>query len=248
MVREKADGIQLLTKDCVVGVIDDDPVNAALLEAMLARSGYSGLTFGSVAEFRRRSNPGALDLILLDWDMPGESGIKFLRYMREHEQMTTPVIFVTHYDRDEQIVEGLRAGADDYVTKPVAAPVLMARIESVLRRLKRSPEPVEEWPPFTFDISQKLLQKNGRICHTTNREFTLMLFLFRRQGRIVTRESLLSHVWRISPNVKTRTLDTHASRLRKQFGLDGSSGWLLEGVYQQGYCLKRVKAPVEPTA
>ena len=240
MIKEPVDQAQRQAKDCVVGVIDDDPVNAALLEAMLARSGYTGLTFKSAADFRRRSGPDSVDLILLDWDMPDESGIEFLRSMREQERMVTPVIFVTHYDRDEQIVQGLNAGADDYVTKPVEAPVLIARIESVLRRLSRKDGPVESWPPFEFDISQRSLRIDGRSRHVTNREFELMLFMFRRHGRIVTRESLLIHVWRLTSNVATRSIDTHVSRVRKLFGLDGSSGWHLEGVYQKGYCLNPV--------
>jgi len=235
----------LKTKDCVVGVIDDDPVNSAMLEAMLARAGYTGLTFASAADFRRRSGADSVDMILLDWDMPGESGIAFLRSMREQERMTTPVIFVTHYDRDEQIVQGLNAGADDYVTKPVDAKILIARIESVLRRLNRKGGDVESWPPFEFDITERALRIEGRPRHATNREFELMLFMFRRHGRVVTRESLLTHVWRLNGNVETRSIDTHVSRLRKLFGLDGSSGWRLEGVYQKGYCLKRVAESVD---
>jgi DNA-binding response OmpR family regulator len=89
------------------------------------------------------------------------------------------------------------------------------------------------------------LRIGGRLCHATNREFELMLFMFRRHGRVVTRESLLVHVWRLSGNVETRSIDTHVSRLRKLFGLDGSSGWRLDGVYQKGYCLKRVPESVE---
>lgn len=227
-------------RDCVIGVIDDDPVNAALLEAILARAGYTALTFDSAEEFRRRSGPGSVDLILLDWDMPGESGLDFLRVMREQEHMTTPVIFVTHYDLDDQVAQGLNAGADDYVTKPVEAKVLVARIESVLRRLNRKSELMERWPPFEFDFEQRALRINGALRHATNREFELMLFMFRRHGRVVTRESLLKHVWRLNGNVETRSIDTHVSRLRKSFGLDGSSGWQLEGIYQKGYCLRRI--------
>lgn len=232
------------TRDCVIGVIDDDPVNAALLEAMLTRAGYTGLTFASAADFRRRSNPDSVDLILLDWDMPGESGLEFLRTMREQDRITTPVIFVTHYDRDEQIALGLNSGADDYLTKPVAAGVLMARIESVRRRLNPKEDGLEHWPPFEFNIPQRLLRIEGQPRRTTNREFELMLFLFRRHGRILGRESLLKHVWRLNSKVETRSIDTHVSRLRKSFGLDGSSGWRLESVYQKGYCLKQ--APEQP--
>jgi len=225
--------------DCVVGVIDDDPVTAALLEAVLTAAGYTGLTFRSAADFRKRSGPDSVDLILLDWDMPGESGIDFLRSMREQERMTLPVIFVTHYDRDEQIVEGLNAGADDYVTKPIQGPVVIARIESVLRRTNPANGTVESWPPFEFDVSRRSLRVDGKTRHVTNREFELMLFMFRRHGRIITREMLLMHVWRLSRTVETRSIDTHVSRVRKSFGLDGTSGWVLEGVYQKGYCLKQ---------
>lgn len=242
-MTEPIDTMTVRSQDWVVAVIDDDPVNAALLEAMLTRAGYTGLAFHSTAEFRRRSGPDSVDLILLDWDMPDENGLEFLRAIREHDRATTPVIFVTHFDRDEQVALGLNSGADDYVTKPVDASVLIARIESVMRRLHQPSGTLESWPPFEFDLTQRQIRLDGTSCRATNREFELMLFMFRRQGRVVSRESLLTHVWRLNGNVETRSIDTHVSRLRKSFGLDGSSGWQLEGVYQKGYCLRRITDP-----
>lgn len=230
-------------KDCLIGVIEDDPVTAALLETILERAGYTGVTFRSPAEFRKTSGAGSVDLLLLDWDMPGESGLEFLCILREQDRITTPVIFVTHYGDDERVAEGLNAGADDYVIKPVVANVLIARIESVLRRLDQRPRVEDKWPPFEFDISNRLLRIDGEPCSITDREYDLMLFMFRRAGRIVSRNTLLKHVWHLNSNVKTRSIDTHFSRLRKVFGLDGSSGWRLEGVYQKGYCLKQVPGP-----
>jgi len=227
-------------KDCLIGVIEDDPVTAALLETILERAGYTGVTFRSPAEFRKTSGSSSVDLLLLDWDMPGESGLEFLCSLREQEQTTTPVIFVTHYGDDERVAKGLNSGADDYVIKPVVAKVLVARIESVLRRLDQLPQVEDEWPPFEFDISNRSLRIAGEPRQVTDREYELMLFMFRRAGRVVSRETLLKHVWNLNSNVKTRSIDTHFSRLRKVFGLDGSSGWRLEGVYQKGYCLKQV--------
>lgn len=226
----------------IIGVIEDDKVQAALLDAMLAHAQFTPLVYSSCQEFRRRNGISVVDLLLLDWNLPEETGLDFLKALRASDQPALPVILVTANQREAQIVEGLNAGSDDYIVKPVRSAELVARIESALRRCHPPHAAREMHGPFTFISEQRRLLFNDRLLKTTPREFDLMLFLFRRPGKVIAREALLAQVWKKSANVSTRSIDTYISRLRRNFGLDGSSGWQLEGVYQRGYCLVRTNA------
>ena len=97
---------------------------------------------------------------------------------------------------------------------------------------------VEELPPYVIDYSRRRISMNGRDISLTEREFDLAAFLFRRRGRVVSREALLEGVWNIRSDVATRTVDTHISRLRKKLELAGEHGWRLNAVYQHGYRLE----------
>lgn len=225
----------------VVGVIEDDPVHSEIVAVVLEQAGFSAVQYGSALEFRRHASPGDFDLLLVDWDLPGESGLDFLRNIREAGLASVPVIFVTAMEDEARIVEALSRGADDYIVKPAKSAELVARVRTVLRRAGSTPSQANAliFPPFEFDASSLRLTVDGNHVHLTPREFEMSLFLFRRAGRIVSREALLTQVWGVSRNVDTRSIDTYASRLRKRLGLDGSSGWRLEGIYQHGYRLSR---------
>ncbi len=224
-----------------LGLIEDDPVHRELVTVMLERAGFGVLSFGSVREFQRRGADN-VDLILLDWQLPGESGIEFLRAMRAAESGSRlPVIFLTGHGEEERVVEALHAGADDYVVKPARPAELVARVEAVLRRNGVADAPPEvEFPPFRFRVEQRDVLLDGTPIPLSSREYDLLWFLFQRNGRIVGRETLLRQVWRIGPEVNTRTVDTHISRLRKRLGLNGDSGWKLTAIYHHGYRLLRV--------
>ncbi|QIB66263.1 response regulator transcription factor [Kineobactrum salinum] len=229
----------------IIGVIEDDKVQAALLDAMLARAQFTPLVYSSCQEFRRRNGLSVVDMLLLDWNLPQENGLDLLKELRAGDQPALPVILVTANQLEAQIVEGLNAGSDDYIVKPVRAAELVARIESVMRRY-HSPHPAHEvHDPFTFITAQRRLLLHDKLLKTTPREFDLMLFLFRRPGKVIARDALLAEVWRKSASVSTRSIDTYISRLRRNFGLDGRNGWQLEGVYQRGYCLVRTHSDEE---
>jgi len=230
-----------------IGVIEDDPVHRELVAAVLEQAGFAVSLFGSVREFRR-SDEVAMDLLLLDWQLPGESGIDFLRSLRSAEQgQRLPIIFLTGRGEEASVVEGLRAGADDYLVKPARSAELVARIEAQLRR--QAPAElavVEHFAPFRFVHAQRQLLCEGEPVALSSREYELLWFLFQRAGRIVGRDTLLREVWKLGPEVNTRTVDTYVSRLRKRLGLNGESGWRLSGVYQHGYRLLRAD-PVSPS-
>ncbi len=132
-------------------------------------------------------------------------------------------------------------GADDYVVKPPKQGELLARVAAVLRRRggEHDGNEVLELPPYRIDPQRRQISINGEPVELTQREYELACYLFRRQGRIVSRDALLENVWNLAGDVSTRTVDTHISRLRKKLGLSGENGWRLTAVYQHGYRIEQ---------
>lgn len=226
-------------------IIEDEPVQRSLLEGMLSAAGYAVVCFESADGFRPNVSAGEVDLLLLDWHLPGQSGLDLTRQLRQTDRNPLPVIFVTTQDDEEHMVEALDAGADDYLVKPVSRAELLARVRATLRRSLNSISSRDSHPPYQLNRNQRQVVVDGRVIRATPKEFDLLAFLFLRQGQPCSRQALLAHVWKTRVAVPTRTIDTHISRLKKKFQLDGRHGWLLEGLYQQGYRLFRVGQSVE---
>ncbi|HAI59755.1 MAG TPA: DNA-binding response regulator [Xanthomonadaceae bacterium] len=229
-----------MSRTLQVGLVEDDPIQAKIIGTMIGNAGMDCLHYATEFDFRRRMGPESIDLLVLDWNLPGVSGLELLRELRQ-SNATLPVIFLTGNDQEADIVTGLQAGADDYIVKPARAAELVARIQSAMRRAAplSNAQAIEDADPFGFDIERRRLTLRGEQVELTDREFDLLVFLFQRRGKVVSRETLLSQVWRVGPNVATRSIDTYVSRLRKRLGLQGDSEWRLEGIYQHGYRLVR---------
>jgi DNA-binding response OmpR family regulator len=220
-----------------IGCVEDDPDQAALLRLWLEQAGYGCSVFRSASDFRRRLGNEAVDLVLLDRSLPDAKGLDVLAWIRQAANSRLPVIFLTASGEESDIIEGLAAGADDYVVKPPKQGELLARVAAVLRRRGGDGEAgdVLELPPYRIDAQRRVISVNGEPVELTQREYELACYLFRRQGRIVSRDALLENVWNLASDVSTRTVDTHISRLRKKLGLSGENGWRLTAVYQHGY-------------
>jgi DNA-binding response OmpR family regulator len=227
--------------DLVVGLLEDDPDQAALVAGWLEETGYVVREFRTASEFRRRQGSEAIDLLLLDWMLPDTPGIDVLGWIRASANGDLPVIFLTARGDEEDLVRGLGSGGDDYVVKPAKRRELLARVEALLRRRGSGAHDAElDLPPYRLDAQRRRISINGRDIELTQREFDLAHFLFRRHGRIVGRDALLENVWNLSAAVSTRTVDTHVSRLRKKLELGGENGWRLAAIYQHGYRLEQV--------
>lgn len=224
-----------------VGCVEDDPDQTELLRLWLEHAGYGCAVFRTATEFRRRLGNEAVDLVLLDRSLPDASGLEVLSWIRHSPNAGLPVIFLTASGEESDIVEGLAAGADDYVVKPPKQGELLARVGAVLRRRGGDTEGTEtlELPPYQIDPQRRQVSINGKPVELTQREYELACYLFRRQGRIVSRDALLENVWNLAGDVNTRTVDTHISRLRKKLGLSGENGWRLTAVYQHGYRIEQ---------
>lgn len=224
----------------LIGLLEDDEDQSRLLEHWLVEAGYTVRCYPGAADFRRRQGAASIDLLILDWNLPEESGLSVLRALRDAGS-TLPVLFLTARNAEADIVAALREGADDYVVKPAKQGELLARVEVLLRRSLPSLEAGsdEDAEPYRFDTVRRRVEVAGEEIGLTDREFDLVMFLFRRRGRVVSRETLLENIWNIRGDVATRTVDTHVSRLRKKLQLSGEHGWRLNAVYQHGYRLER---------
>lgn len=228
-----------MSPEIVIGLVEDDPLQTELYRAMLESAGTRVQPYASANEFRRRTGRESVDLLLLDWNLPGMSGIELLRSLRSAPGPRLPIILLTANRDERDIVHGLECGANDYIVKPARRDEMLARIRAACRNhLQASAD--SDTSPFQIDLRQRELHLRGEPVALTEREFDLFAYLMQRAGRVVSRQMLMSDVWTVGPAVRTRSLDTYVSRLRKSLGLDGASGWKLEGVYQQGYRLHRV--------
>lgn len=224
-----------------IALLEDDLDQAKLMSAWLEDADYNVVHFESGRAFVRSVRRDSFDLLILDWLIPDLTGIDVLREIREGALNFTPVLFVTVRDNEASIVEGLEAGADDYMTKPLRRMEFIARVKAVLRRSVGQPVQEIDCAPYSIDLENKRIALNGSEFDFTERELDLALFLFRHAGQVVSRSHILETIWGLdSRNLNTRTIDTYVSRLRKKLKMD-ETGWKLSGIYQHGYRLERLE-------
>jgi len=223
-----------------IGILEDTPEHARLLERLLEQGGHSCRVHATRARFLQSLARESFDLLILDWMLPDASGIEVLEEVRERAGRI-PVLFVTSRDAEEDIVEALQRGADDYLVKPPRAGELLARVEALRRRSEyAAPERTLEVPPYRFDLEARQAQLGETPIALTSRQFDLAVFLFRQPGRLFSRVHLLEAVWGVGSDVQTRTLDIHISQLRGALCLTPDNGWRIGSVYGHGYRLERI--------
>ncbi|WCM22569.1 response regulator transcription factor [Paraburkholderia bryophila] len=231
-----------------IAILEDDPEMAAFLSNTLSSAGHSCHQFASGRDFVRTLRRQTFDLITLDWQVPDMTGEQVLHWVRQHVADPVPVIFITSYARDNDMMSTLNAGADDYVVKPVAAGVLLARVDSLLRRAyKVNPSSVHEtYGDFEFDLASEQVRCKGNPVALTRREFLLALLLFQNIGRPLTRAYIFEVVWKQAPDIRSRTMDTHVSLVRSKLSLRPENGYRLASVYAYGYRLEQIPAATSP--
>jgi DNA-binding response OmpR family regulator len=225
-----------------IALLEDDPDQGALITAWLEEGGYHGYHFLSAKDLQRALQRDSFDLLILDWILPESSGIEVLQWARQNLDWRIPVIFMTRKDSDEDVVYALEQGADDYVSKPVSKGVVMARVRAMERRVfgEKTEKEIIKAGQFEIDPSAGTVVRDGEAVNLTDREVKLAILLFLNVGRLLSRDYLLENVWGINPDVVTRTVDTHVSRLRQKLELYPENGWQLKAVYQHGYRLEQV--------
>lgn len=220
-------------------VVEDSRSQAEVLKALIRSEGYQVEVFAEGMACIEALKTRRFDFFVVDWNLPDIGGDDVLRHIREHCGWDVPVIFCTAKTDEEAAADILRLGADDYIPKPIRYMEFMARIHALVRR--RRPKPaVLQFGGIEVDVEGRRIRLSGNEVDLTQREFELAVILLRNVGRVLSREELLSSVWAREAEVDTRTVDTHASRLRKKLGLAGESGLMLSSVYGQGYRLDTV--------
>ena len=219
-------------------VVEDEPAILELLKVNLADAGYA-VTGAEDAESARETLKEALpDLLLLDWMLPGQSGLAFAKQLRSDPRTRElPIIMVTARSEEADKVAGLEAWVDDYVTKPFSPRELKARIKSVLRR--RAPEAAQdvlEAGPLKLDPSTHRVTVGEREVPIGPTEFKLLRFLLARPERVHTRAHLLDQVWGDHVYIEERTIDVHIRRLRLALAPFDADA-LIETVRGTGYRL-----------
>ncbi|MBM3565555.1 MAG: phosphate regulon transcriptional regulatory protein PhoB [Alphaproteobacteria bacterium] len=223
-------------------VVEDDPSLAELLRYNLTREGFAVTLVHDGDSALHAAIAAPPDLVVLDWMIPGLSGIEVCRRLRRRpESKTVPIIMLTARGEEADRVEGLESGADDYMVKPFSPGELAARIRAVLRRAggdwkAGSDAEIVEAAGVRLDQARHRVTRAGREIHLGPTEFRLLKTLMERPGRVLSREQLLDRVWGRDIHVETRTVDAHVRRLRKALNAAGDD--VIRTVRGAGYAFR----------
>jgi DNA-binding response OmpR family regulator len=223
-----------------VVAIDDDVEELELIKSTVHAIGHECHVFTGGAALQRELRRETFDLLIVDWQLPDTTGPDIVRWVRSNLKERIPILFVTNRRQERDIVEGLGAGADDFMMKPVRVGELAARVKALLRRSYLDPRSEEQvWGRYRFLCASRRLEINGEPVVLTQKEFDLALILFRNMGRLLSRQYLLEAIWSVNnplgTDLMSRSLDTHISRVRSLLGLRPENGFRLAAIYGQGY-------------
>ncbi len=218
-------------------LIEDDLEAARFLVKGLRESGYTVDHAADGREGLFRATEGQFDLVVTDRMLPHIDGLAIIELMRR-KGLTTPVLVLSALGSVDDRVKGLKAGGDDYLTKPFAFAELLARIEALLRRRSSAPQATRlKVEDLELDLLARRVTRAGREVELTARELKLLEFLMRRAGQVVTRTMLLEGVWDLHFDPQSNLIDVHISRLRQ--AIDRGSGHpLIHTVRGSGYVLR----------
>jgi len=228
-------------------IVEDEPAIAELIAVNLRHNGLAPVWAENGDSAQREIDTVLPDVILLDWMLPGASGVQLARRWRgDARTRTIPILMLTARGDEPDKIAGLDAGADDYITKPFSTQELLARIRAVLRR--RAPEKTEETVTLqglSLDAAAHRVEWNGQPLKIGPTEFKLLHFLMQHPERVHTRQQLLDRVWGDHVFIEERTVDVHVKRLREALGPGGA---LVETVRGAGYRITARPVTAAPAA
>ncbi len=208
-------------------IVENEEAISNLIRMSLQKAGYSCEQAMDGESAADRIAEHTYDLVLLDIMLPGMNGYELLDYIKTTNM---PVIFITAMGTLDDKVKGLKAGADDYITKPFEMVELLARVESVLRRYHKSEERIEV-DDVIIDIPSRTVTRQGEAVKLTLKEFELLLFLVRNRNIALYRETIYENIWQSEYMGDGRTVDLHIQRLRKKLHWEDR----IHTVYKVGY-------------
>lgn len=209
-------------------IVDDDAdLRGSLKDQLALHDEFEVETTGAAGKGIEAAKSGAFDILIFDVGLPDMDGREAVKHLRK-SGFKSPIILLTGNDSEADQILGLDAGANDYITKPFKFAVLLARIRAQLRQYEQSEDAVFGIGPYTFKPAAKLLvDDKGAKIRLTEKETSILKFLYRAGDKVVGRDVLLHEVWGYNAGVTTHTLETHIYRLRQKIEKDPSSSELL---------------------
>lgn len=224
-----------------IGILEDDNAQAELLVHWLEEQGHELFHSENCQDFTHMFNREPLDLAVLDWELPDHTGLEVLQLIRQELNSRIPIIFATQRDSEADVVAALKAGADDYLIKPLRHAELVARVEALGRRagLDRSSE-ILRLDHVSINTATRQVLVNNEEVKLTQKDYQVACCVIRNMGKLLSREYLLKQVWGVDANLNTRTVDMHISRIRRSLKIEPDTGYVIKTIYQHGYRLERV--------
>ncbi len=217
-------------------IVEDEPAIAELIAVNLRHGGFEPVVAQDSVTAQRELDAVLPDVILLDWMLPGQSGLSLARHWRKQERtMAIPILMLTARGDESDKIAGLDAGADDYITKPFSTQEMLARIRAVLRR--RAPQPLGDCVTvgdLVLDAGTHRISFKNQELKLGPTEFKLLYFFMTHTERVHSRSNLLDKVWGDHVFIEERTVDVHVKRLREALG---AAGAMVETVRGAGYRL-----------
>jgi DNA-binding response OmpR family regulator len=217
-------------------IAEDERQMAAQLRRGLEREGYSVLIAHDGAEALELARNSEHDLMILDWMLPGIEGVEVARRLRQ-AKVATRILMLTARDAAPDVVTGLDCGVDDYLIKPFAFEVLLARLRALARRIPATQLPVLEVGDLALDPASRRVTRGGALVKLSTKEFSLLHFLMHRAGQIVPRRTLIEAVWGYDSSIESNTLDAFIHLLRAKVDSQPRTR-LIHTVRGIGYCVR----------
>lgn len=217
-------------------VVEDEPKVARFLKQALEEEGHAVDSAGDGREAGNLAHLNQYDLILLDVQLPGMDGLQLAAELRR-AGMQAPILMLTSRDSTQDVVRGLNAGADDYLTKPFALEELLARVNALTRRQLGPATGILRYQDLEMDRLRRQVKRAGKLLDFSPREFRLLEFFLLNPERVVSRTTLLEKVWDMSFDPETNVVDAHISNVRKKLE-EGNRARLIQTVRGAGYALR----------
>ena len=203
-----------------IAILEDDLTQSEMLRWVLESVNHKCHCFATFKSFQTALYRDSFDLVLLDWVLPDSSGPKVMHWIRETLHIKVPVLFITSKTDEENIVEALNAGADDYLVKPFDLSELSARVAAVARRYRGNPSPIIQVGELMIDLGDHRISRNGLPVELTAREWALFEGFIQRPGMLLSRSQLEDRLYAFGAEIESNTIEVYVSRLRKKLGRD----------------------------
>jgi DNA-binding response OmpR family regulator len=217
-------------------LVEDDEKVQAFNRQLLQKQGFTTFSAETLADAGKLFAATKPDIIVLDIGMPDGNGLDFLKKLRRTYDI--PVLMLTGYNKDSDVVQGFESGCDDYLTKPYTFEVLHARINRLLRSAERVPERITKGV-LSLDITATAAYLRGDDMLLTNKEFSLLMLFVQNEDKVMSTEYLGEKVWGAAGNIDVRVLRAHISNLRKRLE-KGKTGYTVRSVYGEGYSFEEI--------